>query len=59
MINLANYQNLEKFAARVDEVSNNPQVWQSIASQPILRKRPNLDEVVSVIRTALAPLVRS
>jgi len=58
MINLANYQNLEKFTTRVDEVSNNPQVWKNIASQPILRKRPNLDEVVSVIRTALAPLVR-
>ena len=58
MINLANYQNLEKFTKRVSEVSDDPQVWQSIASQPILKKRPNLDEVISVIRTALAPLVR-
>ena len=59
MINLANYQNLETFTNRVHEVLNNPQEWQNIASQPILKKRPNLDEVVSVIRTALAPLVRS
>jgi hypothetical protein len=59
MINLANYQNLETFTNRVHEVSNNPQAWHGIASQPILRKRPNLDEVLSVIRTALAPLVRS
>jgi len=59
MINLANYQNLETFTNRVHEVFNNPQEWQNIASQPILKKRPNLDEVVSVIRTALAPLVRS
>jgi hypothetical protein len=59
MINLANYQNLEQFTKRIGEVSNDPQVWQSIASQPILKKRPNLDEVVSVIRAALAPLVRS
>jgi hypothetical protein len=59
MINLANYRNLETFTNRVHEVSNNPQEWQNIASRPILKKRPNLDEVVSVIRTALAPLVRS
>jgi hypothetical protein len=59
MINLANYQSLETFTNRVHEVLNNPQEWQNIASRPILNKRPNLDEVVSVIRTALAPLVRS
>ena len=59
MINLANYENLETFTNRVHEVLNNPQEWQNIASRPILKKRPNLDEVVSVIRTALAPLVRS
>jgi hypothetical protein len=59
MVNLANYQNLEKFTQRVGEISNDLQEWQSIANQPILNKRPNLDEVVSVIRNALAPLVRS
>jgi hypothetical protein len=59
MINLANYQNLENFTQRVGEVSNSQQVWESIAGQPILRRRPNLDEVVSVLRAALAPLVRS
>jgi hypothetical protein len=59
MINLANYQNLETFTKRVGEVSNDPEEWQRIARRPILNKRPNLDEVISVIRTALAPLVRS
>ena len=59
MINLANYENLETFTNRVHEVLNNPQEWQDIASRPILKIKPNLDEVVSVIRTALAPLVRS
>jgi hypothetical protein len=59
MINLANFQNLETFTNRVHEVFNNPQAWHRIANQPILRKKPNLDEVFSVIRTALAPLVRS
>jgi hypothetical protein len=59
MINLANYQNLEKFTKRVSEVSDDLRLWQSIANQPILRKRPSLDEVLLVIRTALAPLVRS
>jgi len=59
MINLANYQNLDKFMRRVSEVSDDSHLWQDIANQPILKKRPNLDEVISVIRTALAPLVRS
>jgi hypothetical protein len=59
MINLANYQNLESFTKRVSEVFNDPQEWHTIANQPILKKRPNLDEVVYVIRNALAPLVRS
>jgi hypothetical protein len=58
MINLANFQNLETFTKRVGEVSNDPEEWQRIARQPILNRRPNLDEVISVIRTALAPLVR-
>ena len=58
MINLANYQNLETFTNRVHEVLINPQEWQKIASQPILKRKPDLDEVLSVIRTALAPLVR-
>ena len=58
MINLANYQNLDKFTKRVSEVSDDLHLWQNIANQPILKKRPNLDEVLLVIRTALAPLVR-
>jgi len=58
MLNLANYQNLDKFTKRVSEVSDDLHLWQSIANQPILKKRPNLDEVLSVIRTALAPLVQ-
>jgi hypothetical protein len=58
LINLANFQNLEAFTNRVHEVLINPKEWQKIASQPILKRKPNLDEVLSVIRTALAPLVR-
>jgi len=59
IINLANYQNLDNFTKRVSEVSDDSHLWQNIANQPILKKRPSLDEVLSVIRTALAPLVRS
>lgn len=58
MINLANYQNLDSFTERVSEVADSPSLWNSIASQPILTKRPNLDEVLSVLRNALAPLVQ-
>jgi hypothetical protein len=58
IINLANYQNLEDFTMRVSEVNENAQLWERIANQPILVKRPNLDEVIAVLRKALAPLVQ-
>jgi len=59
LINLANFDNLDSFVDRVAKVSGSQKSWESIARKPILNKRPNLDEVVSVLRKALSPLVRS
>jgi hypothetical protein len=59
LINLANYENLDQFVNRVAEVSRDAKQWESIASQPILKKRPALDDVLSVLRRALSPLVQS
>jgi GR25 family glycosyltransferase involved in LPS biosynthesis len=58
MINLANFQNLESFMERVREVDGNPELWSNIAKQPILKRKPDLEEVLSVLREALAPLVQ-
>ena len=57
LLNLEKFENLETYVKRVEEVARDPQKWNSIASQPILAKRPKLDEVLAVIRKALAPLV--
>ncbi len=58
MINLADFQNLESFTKQVHEVAENSQLWSAIASQPILKRRPDLEKVLHVLRTALAPLVK-
>ncbi len=58
MINLVNYRNLDDFTKRVGEVADKPQLWNRIANQPILKKRPDLEEVLYVLRKALAPLVQ-
>jgi hypothetical protein len=59
MINLANYQSLEHFVNKVEEISTSKEMWEAIASQPILTKRPNLEQVIQTLRRALAPLVDS
>ncbi len=58
ILNLANYSSLEDYIERVDEVNHSDEEWNLIARQRLLKKRPRLDEVLKVIRTQLAPLVR-
>jgi len=58
LLNLEEFRNLDEYVARVGEVADDSRTWSSIASQPILAKRPNLDEVLLVLRKALAPLVK-
>lgn len=57
LINLTNFKNLDEFVARVAKVSESPALWTSIASQPLLSKKPTLNDVLLVLRKALAPLV--
>jgi hypothetical protein len=57
LINLANYRNLEEFIGVVQKVNNSQQHWESIAAQPLLSKRPKLDQVIETLRMALSPIV--
>ena len=59
LLNLANFENLDSFVDKVAKVSANQKSWEAIAREPILEKRPNLDEVIFVLRKALSPLVHS
>jgi hypothetical protein len=58
MLNLAEFASLEEYIERVREVNQSDREWTRIASQNLLKKRPNLDEVIRVIRNQLSSLVR-
>jgi hypothetical protein len=58
LLNLEKFGDLDEYVSRVGEVAGDSQAWNSIASQPILAKRPSLDDVLAVLRKALAPLVK-
>ena len=59
LLNLVNYNNLEEYVERVGEVSESAKLWSEIAEQPFLVKKPNLEEVLNVLRRALHPLVNN
>jgi hypothetical protein len=59
LLNLVNYNNLEEYVERVGEVSKSAKLWSEIAEQPFLVKKPNLEEVLNVLRRALHPLVNN
>ena len=56
MINLNDFDRFQDFLNRVVEVNESRILWEQIASQPILRKRPDLSEVNSVLNRALKVL---
>jgi hypothetical protein len=56
-INLANFETLEDFTEKVKEVHENDELWMKIASQPLLQKRPSLDQVIEVLKHACRPLI--
>jgi len=58
MLNLSEFSSLEKYVDRVAEVNKSDEEWEYIAGQNLLRRRPKLDDVLKVIRTQLAPLVK-
>jgi len=57
LINLEKFATLEEFITNVAEVNQSKSLWTQISSQPLLAKRPNLDEVRVVLRNALLPIV--
>jgi len=57
MINCADFPTLEDFVEQVRKVNQSKELWESYANSPFLLKRPNLDEVRSVLRRVLRPLI--
>ena len=56
IINLAEFESLTEFVEYLSKVNSTPQLWESIASQPILLKAPDLSEVNKVLKRALRVL---
>jgi hypothetical protein len=56
VLNLNDFNNLEDFINRVKEVSQDRFLWESIASQPILLRKPDLSKVNQVLSSALKAL---
>lgn len=56
IINLNDFSSFEDFYDYVLKVDQNPGLWESIASQPILLKEPDLTEVNKVLTNALSRL---
>ena len=57
MINLSDFSSFQDFLARVAEVNGNKTLWEQIASQPILLKKPDLSEASFVLNKALKVLI--
>ena len=56
-LNLADFHNSEEYYKRIANINSSPEAWNSIASQPLLKSQPDLNNIISVLRKALAPLV--
>jgi hypothetical protein len=56
IINLNEFDSFQHFIDRVAEVNQNRGLWEQIASQPILKKKPDLFEVNAVLKKALKVL---
>ena len=53
IINLCDYKNINEWVDYIKEVENNPILFKKIYEQPILLKKPNLDEALKLIRRVL------
>lgn len=56
IINLANFESLEAFCENVKMVNSSKELWTDIAKEPFLSKRPNLDEVITLLSQVLKPV---
>lgn len=57
MINCAEFPTLEEFVSHVGRVNEDKSLWEQYAREPFLLKRPNLDEVILILKAALRPLI--
>jgi hypothetical protein len=57
IINLNDFSNFQEFLARITEVNGSSSLWERIASQPILRMKPDLSEVNAVLKRGLEVLM--
>ncbi len=53
LINLADFSNLDQYVEKVKEVEVSKEKWEAIASQPLLLKKPNLEEIKAALKIAL------
>jgi hypothetical protein len=56
LINLASFPTLEDYVDYIELVNNDENLWRSYAESPLLLKKPNIDQVVRVLKQALKPL---
>ncbi len=56
IINLNDFDSIDDFLGFVSKVNKDPDLWESIASQPIIQRAPNLGEALRVLSNALSGL---
>jgi hypothetical protein len=56
LINLASFPTLEDYIDYIKLVNNDDNLWRTYAESPLLLKKPNIDQVVQVLKQALKPL---
>ena len=59
MLNLADFKDFDTFVSQVSAVNSDRDMWESIAELPLLKRRPNLDQVIALLRNRLRPLVKA
>ena len=57
LINLENFRNLEQFVDHVKQVNSSKNLWDSYANQPLLLRKPSVDDAIEKLKRILQPLV--
>ena len=50
------FSSMEDYVDYIELVNNDENLWRSYAESPLLLKKPNIDQVVRVLKQALKPL---
>jgi hypothetical protein len=57
MLNLKNFSGMESYISEVSRVNAKQELWETIASQPLLNFRPDISQVISLLKSRLSPLI--